>query len=80
VREVRGYGSLGDKAEDSAFPSSHHPGGVNVAFCGGTVRRLSERISPVVYAQLMTSIRKRSDLVVNSVEDRDLPTQSADAY
>jgi prepilin-type processing-associated H-X9-DG protein len=80
LREVRGYGSLGEKAENSGVPSSNHPGGVNVAFCGGAVRFLSDRISPVVYAQLMTSVRKRSDLVVDGIPDRDLPVPDADSY
>jgi prepilin-type N-terminal cleavage/methylation domain-containing protein/prepilin-type processing-associated H-X9-DG protein len=46
------------------FPSSNHSGGVNMAFCGGQVQFISEDISPQVYAQLMTSNRKASDLVV----------------
>jgi prepilin-type N-terminal cleavage/methylation domain-containing protein len=73
MREVRGYGSLREKTENSGFPSSHHYGGVNVAFVGGAVRFLSEGISPVVYAQLMTTIRKRSDLTVGDIEERDMP-------
>jgi prepilin-type N-terminal cleavage/methylation domain-containing protein len=80
VAEVRGYGSLAEKAENSAFPSSHHANGVNVAFCGGAVQFLSDRISPIVYAQLMTSIRKRSDLVVDGKSDRDLAIPDADAF
>jgi prepilin-type N-terminal cleavage/methylation domain-containing protein len=84
LREVRGYGSMREKAENSAFPSSNHPVHVNVAFVGGNVRSLSDRISPVVYAQLMTSIAKRSDLSVRvngkTMSDRDLPKPDADAY
>lgn len=48
------------------FPSSNHSGGVNMAFCGGAVKFVSEDISPQVYAQLMTSNRKGSDLAVGS--------------
>ena len=44
------------------FPSSNHPGGVNVAFMGGAVSFIGDQISPLVYAQIMTSDRKRSDL------------------
>jgi prepilin-type N-terminal cleavage/methylation domain-containing protein/prepilin-type processing-associated H-X9-DG protein len=44
------------------FPSSNHSGGVNMAFCGGAVKFVTEEISPTVYAQLMTSNRKGSDL------------------
>ena len=46
----------------NGFPSSNHPGGVNVAFMGGSVSFIGEQISPVVYAQIMTSDRKNSDL------------------
>jgi prepilin-type N-terminal cleavage/methylation domain-containing protein/prepilin-type processing-associated H-X9-DG protein len=51
------------------FPSSNHSGGVNIAFCGGAVTFVSEEISPTVYAQLMTSNRKASDLFVGSGAD-----------
>lgn len=36
-------------------PSSMHPGGVNVAFCDGSVRFLNDHISKHVYARLLTS-------------------------
>jgi prepilin-type N-terminal cleavage/methylation domain-containing protein/prepilin-type processing-associated H-X9-DG protein len=45
------------------FPSSNHPGGVNIAFCGGQVVFVSDEITPTVYAQLMTTNRKMSNLV-----------------
>ncbi len=44
------------------FPSSNHPGGVNVAFMGGSVTFIGDNIAPQVYAQIMTSDRKNSDL------------------
>ncbi len=44
------------------FPSSLHPGGVNVAYMGGSVSFLSDAIEPLAYAQIMTSDRKNSDL------------------
>jgi prepilin-type N-terminal cleavage/methylation domain-containing protein/prepilin-type processing-associated H-X9-DG protein len=55
------------------FPSSNHPGGVNIAFCGGQVVFVSDEITPTVYAQLMTTNRKASDLVamVNGDETRE---------
>ena len=53
------------------FPSSNHPGGVNVAFMGGSVSFLGEQISPVVYAQIMTSDRKNSDLWQIKDDDRN---------
>jgi prepilin-type processing-associated H-X9-DG protein/prepilin-type N-terminal cleavage/methylation domain-containing protein len=37
-----------------ARPSSHHPGRVNVAFCDGHVRSISDSIDYFVYSQLMT--------------------------
>ena len=53
------------------FPSSNHPGGVNVAFMGGSVTFLGDQVSPVVYAQLMTSDRKNSDLWIVDQTDRN---------
>ncbi len=47
---------------NDGYPSSNHPGGVNVVFMGGSVNFISDSISPVVYAQIMTSDRKNSDL------------------
>ncbi len=79
VREIIAE-TLREKTWNTAFPSSHHAGGVNVAFCGGQVRLLSDRISPVVYAQLMTSNRKRSELVVDNQAERDLAQPDADDY
>jgi prepilin-type processing-associated H-X9-DG protein len=58
------YGSFGEMVANHGYPSSNHPGGVNVAFCGGQVQFVSDQISPTVYAQLMTSNRKGRDLVV----------------
>jgi prepilin-type N-terminal cleavage/methylation domain-containing protein/prepilin-type processing-associated H-X9-DG protein len=48
--------------ESYAFPSSNHPGGVNMAFCGGQVVFIAEKIDPLVYGQLCTSNRHRSNL------------------
>jgi prepilin-type N-terminal cleavage/methylation domain-containing protein len=80
LREMIWKDHVGQKGPNTAFPSSHHPGGVNVTFVGGAVQLLSEKIDPVVYAQLMTSNRKQSDLVVGSKRDRDLTTPDADDY
>jgi prepilin-type processing-associated H-X9-DG protein len=49
--------------ETYGYPSSNHPGSVNVAFCGGTIRSLVETIDPVVYGQIMTSNARKSNLV-----------------
>jgi prepilin-type processing-associated H-X9-DG protein len=63
------------------YPSSNHPGGVNVAFCGGQVEFMAETIDPLIYGQLMTSNSKRSKLKnANGVEDRKLPQPSDDQY
>jgi prepilin-type processing-associated H-X9-DG protein len=66
--------------ESYGYPSSNHPGGVNVAFCGGQVEFMAESIDPLVYAQLMTSNSKRSKLVWNMTSDRKLPQPSDDQY
>jgi len=57
------YTSFEQMRPSDGFPSINHPGGVNVAFVGGSVRFLSEDIDPLVFAQLMTSNHKASDLV-----------------
>jgi hypothetical protein len=66
--------------ESYGFPSSNHPGGVNVAFCAGQIDFMAESVSPLIYAQLMTSNSKRSKLVSNNVPDRKLPQPSDDQY
>ena len=64
--------------ETYAYPSSNHPGGVNVAFCGGTIRSMAETVDPVIYGQIMTSNSRKSSLVNASIglpagADRKLP-------
>lgn len=63
VHENIAGSSMGNKPVNSGFPSSNHPGGVNVAFVGGAVQFLRENINVRIYAQLMTSNRKQSDLL-----------------
>jgi prepilin-type N-terminal cleavage/methylation domain-containing protein/prepilin-type processing-associated H-X9-DG protein len=74
--------SFADPAyERYGFPSSSHPGGVNVAYCGGQVELLAESVDPLVYAQLMTSNRNRSKLEsAAGIPDRKLPQPSDDQY
>ena len=55
------------KYEAYGYPSSNHPSGVNVAFCGGTIRFMAETIDPVVYGQIMTSNSRKSNLVSQSL-------------
>jgi len=65
--------------ETYGYPSSNHPGGVNVAFCGGSIRFMGDSIDPVIYGQIMTSNSRKSNLVSASgnIADRKLP-QPAD--
>jgi prepilin-type N-terminal cleavage/methylation domain-containing protein len=58
------------------LPSSNHPGGVNVAFMAGQVELITDQVDPFVYAQLMTSNHKQSDLPT----DKDSTEPSDDAY
>jgi prepilin-type processing-associated H-X9-DG protein len=63
------------------YPSSFHPGGVNVGFCDGHIVFMNESVDPRVYAMLMTSNSKRSkyfDRNNNSLPDRKL-AQPSDA-
>ncbi len=70
--------------ESYGYPSSAHPGGVNVAFCGGQIVFVAESIDPLVYSQLMTSNRKRSGLFdINQnpiVPERKLPAPPDNLY
>jgi prepilin-type N-terminal cleavage/methylation domain-containing protein/prepilin-type processing-associated H-X9-DG protein len=67
--------------ESYGYPSSNHPGGVNVAFCGGQVEFMAESIDPLIYGQLMTSNSKKSRLVgPNNTPDRKLTQPSDDQY
>jgi prepilin-type N-terminal cleavage/methylation domain-containing protein/prepilin-type processing-associated H-X9-DG protein len=64
--------------ESYGWPSSLHPGGVNIAFCDGHVVFVPETVEPLVYGQLMTSNAKRSKLFdenrpANQAADRVLP-------
>jgi prepilin-type processing-associated H-X9-DG protein len=62
--------------EQLGYPSSRHPGGVNVAFVDGHIILMSDSVEPVVYGQLMTSNRKRSKLI----NDKNLPQPSGDDF
>lgn len=68
------------KYESYSYPSSAHPGGVNVAFCGGQVEFIAEQIEPLIYAQLMTSNSKRSKLMSGTTPDRKLTQPSDEQY
>ncbi len=63
------------------FPSSNHPGGVQAAFVAGQVQFLGDQIDTLVYAQIMTSNHKRSDLKNgNDQFERTLAQPNDDAY
>jgi prepilin-type processing-associated H-X9-DG protein len=74
------YTRIRDIQYDDGFPSSNHPGGVNVAFVGGVVKFVRDEIEPQVYAQLMTSNRRMSDLHVGEVFERNLPALNSDEF
>jgi prepilin-type N-terminal cleavage/methylation domain-containing protein len=54
--------SFAEMTPEDGFPSSYHPEIVNVAFASGSVQVMHQDIDPLVYAQLMTSNHKLSDL------------------
>lgn len=58
------------------MPSSNHPGGVNTAFVDSHIVFINDQIDPFVYAQLLTSNHKLSDLPT----DATAPQPSDDAY
>jgi prepilin-type processing-associated H-X9-DG protein len=72
--------------ERYGYPSSNHAGTVNVAYGDGHVDILVDTLDPRVYAQLMTSNMKRSNLIWNVGDghglqpDRTLPQPSDDEY
>jgi prepilin-type N-terminal cleavage/methylation domain-containing protein/prepilin-type processing-associated H-X9-DG protein len=75
--------TMGEQSEALAYPSSNHPGGVNVAFGDGSVRYINEQLSNRVYAQLMTSNYKKSryrDVEDADTFDRKLPQPNDNDY
>jgi prepilin-type N-terminal cleavage/methylation domain-containing protein len=67
--------------ESYGYPSSNHPGIVNVAFCGGQIDSIAESVDPRIYGMLMTSNRKRSSLVdASGMPERQLPEPSDSDY
>jgi prepilin-type N-terminal cleavage/methylation domain-containing protein/prepilin-type processing-associated H-X9-DG protein len=66
--------------ESYGYPSSNHPNGVNVAFCGGQVDFMADTVEPKVYAQLMTSNSKKSSYYQGTIPDRKLPQPNDSEY
>ena len=63
-----------------SFPSSNHPGGVNMAFADGRVVYVNDSIDPQIYGQIMTSSSRRSKFFSGGVPDRKLAPVSDDAF
>jgi prepilin-type processing-associated H-X9-DG protein len=70
------------KFERYGFPNSTHPGGANMAFCDGHVVFIAESMAPLVYGQLMTSNRNRSNLkdYTQNKTERQLPPPADNEY
>lgn len=80
VETPDGSAGLDGLHEPMAYPSSNHSGVINVAFCDGSVRFVSERVDSRVYAQLMTTKYKRSKYYEADTDrtDRELPQPTED--
>ncbi len=52
--EYINFGATAGTEGGSPFLSSNHSGGVNIAFCDGSVRYISDTISGTVYSKLIT--------------------------
>jgi prepilin-type N-terminal cleavage/methylation domain-containing protein/prepilin-type processing-associated H-X9-DG protein len=71
----------GDTNQRPGLPSSFHSGGVNVAFMGGQVAFIADQIEPLIYAQLMTSNHKQSELGIEADGyESKLPEPGDDAF
>ena len=68
--------------ESYAYPSSNHPGGVNVAFCGGNVRvhRRNDRADHLCSAHDFEQQEIEAQVARTNVPDRKLPQPSDDQY
>jgi prepilin-type processing-associated H-X9-DG protein len=60
---VTGTTTSTDLLQRPGIASSNHPGGVNAAFVDGHAIFLNDQVEPLVFAQLMTSNHKQSDLL-----------------
>ena len=66
--------------ESYGYPSSNHPNGVNMAFCGGNIEFIASTIEPRVYGQLMTTNRNRSNLLINGDPEKRASEPSDSDY
>jgi prepilin-type N-terminal cleavage/methylation domain-containing protein/prepilin-type processing-associated H-X9-DG protein len=78
--DYNNYSIPRDMKPVDGFANSNHPGGVNVAFVGGSVQYMGDSIEPRVYAQLMTSNRNQSELHVGDTFEKNLPPLSEGEY
>ncbi|MGI9428490.1 MAG: DUF1559 domain-containing protein [Bythopirellula sp.] len=60
--EPDSHTDVSDVRPEDSFATALHPGGVNMAFVGGSVKFVADQIEALVYARLMTSNRNKSDL------------------
>jgi prepilin-type N-terminal cleavage/methylation domain-containing protein len=58
--------------------SSFHPSGVNAAFVGSQVSFITDQIEPIVFAQLMTSNHKQSELLYATPSGSDYEDDDPD--
>jgi prepilin-type N-terminal cleavage/methylation domain-containing protein/prepilin-type processing-associated H-X9-DG protein len=79
--DFKSWADRGNGYESYGYPSSNHPGGVNMAFCGGQIVFVADTIDPLVYAQLMTPNRNRSSVVDSGgTPERRLPPPPDNLY
>jgi prepilin-type N-terminal cleavage/methylation domain-containing protein/prepilin-type processing-associated H-X9-DG protein len=80
--ETSDYGGVSGMNQNDGFPSSHHNGGVNVAWVDSRVTFLNENVDQLVYCQLMTTNHKSSTLLDPSGEipEKNLPQPTDDKY
>ena len=67
--------AMRDAGEGTPFPSSNHPGIVNVVMCDGSSRSLSDSIDRTVYVKLVTPAGVKHKLPGLVIED---PLSQAD--
>jgi prepilin-type N-terminal cleavage/methylation domain-containing protein/prepilin-type processing-associated H-X9-DG protein len=70
--------NIAEMVEQRAYPSSNHPGIVNVAFCDGHILGVAENVDQRVYSQIMTANYKRSKYydASQNLPDNKLPQPS----
>jgi prepilin-type N-terminal cleavage/methylation domain-containing protein/prepilin-type processing-associated H-X9-DG protein len=80
--ETSDYGGVSGMNQTDGFPSSHHNGGVNVAWADSRVTFLNENVDQLVYCQLMTTNHKSSTLKDAKGEklEKELPQPTEDKY